>query len=452
MSDGKSQALSRIESILDDASFVELQALVTARSTDFGESEQAPSDGVVIGHGQIDGDLVFIYAQDPSVKNGSIGEMHAKKILSVYDMARKVGAPVIGLLDSTGIRLTESVDALEAVAAIVKKASDCKGEIPEITAVYGTCGGGLSVLASVSDFTFMTKDSRLFVNSPDTIPGNSKEKCDTASAEFQASSTGVVDDYGTEAEVAEAIRSLISVLPSSDREGGRLEEEYTDDLNRAAEGIADKRTDIAAFATEIGDSREFVETKKHFAPTMVTGFIRLGGQTVGVVGNSACKEGRFFLTADGVYKAADFVNYCDSMSIPVLSLINAEGYQKSVEAEKSLPGALAALAYAFAEAETPKVSVYLTKAVGTSFLFMDAKSLGADLVFAYSDTEIASMAPADAAKLLSKDGLDAATFEEKECGAANAARRGYVDRLLTFPDTRKYLISAFDMLATKEAF
>ncbi len=452
MSDGKSLALSRIESILDDASFVEMQALVTARSTDFGEAEEAPSDGVVIGHGQIDGDLVFIYAQDPAVKNGSIGEMHAKKILSVYDMARKVGAPVIGLLDSTGIRLTESVDALEAIAAIVKKASDCKGEIPEITAVYGSCGGGLSVLTAISDFTFMTKDSRLFINTPDTIPGNSKEACDTASAAFQAESTGAVDDFGTEAEVAETIRDLIGILPSSDREGGRIEEEYTDDLNRAAEGLSDKLTDIAAYAAEIADGRVFVETKKHFAKTMVTGFIRLGGQTVGVVGNSACEKGHFFLTADGVYKAADFVNYCDSMSIPVLSLINAEGYQRKVEAEKNLPGALAALAYAFAEADTPKVSVYLKKAVGTSFLFMDAKSLGSDLVFAYSDTEIAPMAPADAAKLLSADGFDAAAFEAKDCGAANAARRGYIDRILTYPDTRKYLISAFDMLATKEAF
>ena len=320
MSDGvKSPALSRIEGILDDASFVELQALVTSRSTDFGGNEKSePSDGVVIGHGQIDGQLVFIYAQDPSVKNGSIGEMHAKKIRNIYDLARKTGAPVIGLIDSTGIRLTESVDALEAVASIVKKAADCKDEIPVITAVYGNCGGGLSVLCSVSDFAFMTKDAHLYLNSPDTIEGNFRDKCDTSSAEFQAEHTGVVDDFGTEEEVAAKIRELISIIPSADREGGRLDD-CTDDLNRAAEDLSAKTADIAAFAAEIADGHVFVEVKKHYAKTMTAGFLQLGGQTVGVVGNGANADGKLLLDYNGVYKAADFVNYCDSMNITVLS-------------------------------------------------------------------------------------------------------------------------------------
>ncbi len=432
-------ALSRIEQLLDENSFVELGAYVTSRSTDFDmNAKQTPSDGVVIGHGLIDGNLVFVFSQDPTVLGGSIGEMHAKKIASIYDMAVKMGAPVIGLVDSTGIRLQESVDSLEAVASIYAKAVDASGVVPQLIGVLGNCGGGLSILASISDFTFMTKDAKLFVNSPDTIPGNRTEVCDTASAEFAAAS-GNVDFVGDEAEVYAQMRQLITLLPGSNLEDGRVEE-CTDDLNRAAE-VADKISNPEAFAKEISDMGVIFSSKSAFAEEMYTGLIKLNGITVGVVGNAVGE-----LTADGAEKAADFVSFCDAFDIPVISLVNTTGYASTVETEKRLARSLAKLSFAFANASVPKISLITAKAVGTSYIFMNAKSLGADLVYAYADAEVAPMDADLAAKILD---VDAASFAETQCGVTNAARRGYIDRIIESADTRKYLIAGMEMLFTK---
>ena len=456
MSDVKSIALSRIESILDENSFVETLSLAKQRSTDFTDGKaQAPSDGVITGHGIIDGDPVFIFAEDPEVLGGTVGEIHAKKIIALYDLAMKTGSPVIGLLDSKGIRLSESVDALEAVGSILKKASDAKGIVPEVMAVYGECGGGLSVLTAMSDFCFMTKDSKLFLNSPDAIPGNNKEKLDTSSSDFQFENSGKIDFTGSEAEVASKIRELIATIPLSDRDGGRFEE-CTDDLNRASVGIAEMRSDIKAYVSEISDDNFFFETKPGFAKEMVTGFIKLDGETIGVIGNQA-KDGKFVLTRDGSEKASDFLGFCDDFSIPVLSLVNAEGYEISEASERRLPDALAGLVYSFAEASVPMVTVYLNKAYGTSYLLMNAKSVGADMVYAYEDTEMGSMDAHNAAAIIKGDSDKDLSeiekeFAEKALGAENAAAHGYIDRILTFADTRKYLIDAFEILATKEVY
>lgn len=233
-------AIQRMNELLDEHSFVELGALVTSRSTDFDlKQQQTPSDGVVIGHGLIDGNLVFLFSQDASVLNGTIGEMHAKKIMSVYDMAMKMGAPVIGLLDCAGVRLQESVDALESIGAIYAKAVAASGVIPQIMGVFGSCGGGLSVLTSVSDFTLMTKNAKLFVNSADAIEGNRVDQLDTASAEFQYAEAGNVDFIGDETQVMEEIRRFVTILPGCNVEEGCVEE-CMDDLNRASEGLTDK--------------------------------------------------------------------------------------------------------------------------------------------------------------------------------------------------------------------
>ena len=208
-----SQASKRITALLDDNSFVEIGALVTARATDFNlKPTDAPSDGVITGYGVINDNLVYVYSQDASVLNGTIGEMHAKKIANLYEMAMKMGAPVIGLLDSTGVRLQESVDALESIGAIYAKAVAASGVIPQIMGVFGSCGGGLSVLTSVSDFALMTKDAKLFVNSADAISGNRADKLDTASADFQYAEAGNVDFVGDEAEVMEEIRRFVTCL------------------------------------------------------------------------------------------------------------------------------------------------------------------------------------------------------------------------------------------------
>ena len=191
---------NRIEQLLDAGSFVEIGGAVTARTTDFNMQEKkTPADGVITGYGVIDGNLVYVYSQDASVLKGSIGEMHARKIANIYDMAMKMGAPVIGLVDCAGLRLQEATDALEAFGTLYLKQSLASGVIPQITAIFGTCGGGLSLVPALTDFTFMEeKNAKLFVNSPNAIPGNTVDKCDTSSAKFQSEKTGLVDGVGTE--------------------------------------------------------------------------------------------------------------------------------------------------------------------------------------------------------------------------------------------------------------
>ena len=259
-------AMQRIVKLLDENSFMEIGSLVTARSTDFNLSNtDTPSDGVIIGHGLIDGNLVFIYSQDASVLNGTIGEMHAKKIASVYDMAMKMGAPVIGFLDCAGIRLQESVDALNGLGQIYLKETEASGVIPQISAVFGTCGGGLATVSALCDFNFIeSAKGKMFVNSPNAIPGNRVDKCDTSSAEYQSKETGCVDAVGTEDEILDSIRNLVCLLPGNNGMGG-LTEECADDLNRACENLRAMKGDPRYVLSEIADDHVFLETKKDFA-------------------------------------------------------------------------------------------------------------------------------------------------------------------------------------------
>ncbi len=452
MSEGpKSSAILRLENLLDEDSFVELGSLVTARVTDFNQNPKtAPSDGVVTGYGLIDERLVFVYCQDSSVLNGTIGEMHAKKILNVYEKAMKMGAPVIGLIDCGGVRLQEGFDATEAIGEVIAKSCEASGVVPQIVGVMGNCGGSLSVLPALADFAFMEKSAKLFVNSPDAIKGNYTEKNDTSSAQFQYEA-GNVDAIGTEEEVFDKIRQMVSILPSGSLDGGFVDE-CTDDLNRAATGLEDKREKVAEIAAEISDSNIFVETKAGWSKGMVTGFILLDGQTIGVVGNQAWEDENI-LSADGNKKAAMFVKFCDAYEIPVLTLTNVEAYKACECAEKNLPRTLAHLAVSFASADVPKINLITKKASGSAYLFMNSKALGADLTFAFPDVEMSVMNPSLAGNILAGDGIDASEatreFEEKATGLENAARRGIVDRVVNFADTRKYLIAGFDMLFEK---
>ena len=448
MSDGTAfSATSRIEALLDANSFVELGAAVTARTTDFNVSaEKTPSDGVVTGHGTIDGNLVFVFAQEPAVFGGAIGEMHAKKILSVYDRALKMGAPVIGVLDCTGVRLQESVDAVESLGMVLAKASEASGVIPQIMAVYGNCGGGLSVLTALADFTYMTDSAKLFFNSPSTLPGNKDVATD--SAQFQSEEAGVVDFIGSEAEVSEQIRKLVTILPGSNLEEGCIDE-CTDDLNRAAEGVAASYEDAAAVFTELSDNRVFTEVKKAYAPAMTCGFIKLNGMTVGAIGNTVKKDGEDIearLTADGLTKAADFVKFCDAFDLPILSLVKTEGYETSVCAERRLARAAASFTAAYASASVPKITL-VANAYTTAYLLMGASSMGADLVYALSDADMGVLEAKAAAKILDSTPSEVAS---KVNGVSNAARHGYIDRVVNGADARKYLIAGYEMLYTKK--
>lgn len=464
-STSNSLAVQRLAKLLDENSFMEIGSLVTARSTDFNLSAtDTPSDGVVTGHGLIDGNLVFVYSQDASVLNGTIGEMHARKIASVYDMAMKMGAPVIGFLDCAGIRLQESVDALNGLGQIFAKEAEASGVIPQISAIFGTCGGGLTTVPALCDFTFIeSSKGKMFVNSPDAIKGNRVDKCDSASAEFQAENTGCVDGIGTEDEIIASIRELITFLPDNNGMDG-LTEDCVDDLNRSCENVANMKGDPRFVLSEIADDHVFVETKKNYAKDMVTGFIRLNGTTIGAVANctetydeEGNKQDTFdnVLSAKGCEKAAEFVTFCDAFGIPVLSLTNVKGYKACMCSEKRLAKAMARLTYAFTNADVPKVNVIVGEAFGSAYVTMNSKSIGADLVYAWPEAKVGMMDANLAAKIMYTDAdaeelaAKAKEYDELQSSVQSAARRGYVDLIVEPAATRKYLVAAFEMLYTK---
>lgn len=461
----QSLASTRITSLLDANSFVEIGQSVTARTTDFNmTANKAPSDGVITGYGVIDNKLVYVYSQDASVLNGTIGEMHAKKITRLYDLAMKTGAPVIGLVDCAGIRLQEATDALEAFGQIYMKQTLASGVIPQITAIFGTCGGGMAVIPSLTDFTFIEeKSGKMFMNTPNSLKGNSSDKRDTSAAKFQSEETGVIDGIGTEEEILGQIRSLVSLLPSNNEDNDNYTD-CTDDLNRVCADLANCAGDTAIALSQIADNGEFFETKADYAKDMVTGFIRLNGATIGAVANRSeiydeegnkTEEFDGSISARGARKAADFVRFCDAFDIPVLTLTNATGFRATMCSEKAMAKSVGTLIAAFAEATVPKVNFVIGKAYGTAYIAMNSRSVGADLVYAWDCAEIGMMDASLAAKIMYAD-ADAATLNEKAAeyqklqnGVTSAAARGYVDTVISPADTRKYAIGAFEMLFTK---
>lgn len=460
-----SKASQRITALLDDNSFVEIGGLVTARATDFNmKPDETPSDGCVTGYGVIGGKPVYVYSQDASVMNGTVGEMHAGKIAGLYDLAMKTGAPVIGMIDSAGLRLQEATDALNAFAAIYRKQTLASGVIPQITAVLGNCGGGLALFPTMTDFTFMEEtNAKLFVNAPNALDGNVVTKCDSASAVFQSEESGIVDVVADEATILTKIRELIAFLPSNNNEGSDIVE-CTDDLNRASAELVSCVGDTGIALSVLADDNDFFEVKRNYGKDMVTGFLKLDGVTVGAVANRSeiCDaEGNVaetpgaVLSKQGCEKAADFVNFCDAFDIPVLTLTNVRGYKATLCSEKGIARAAAKLTYAFANATVPKVNVIIGKALGTAATVMNSKALGADITYAWPDAEIGTMESKPAAQIMyAGQGADvinekAAAYEAMQLSATSAAKRGYVDRIVEAADTRKYVIGAFEMLFTK---
>ena len=460
-----SQASQRITALLDGNSFVEIGAKVTARATDFNlKQTETPSDGVITGYGLIDGNLVYVYSQDASVLGGSIGEMHAKKIVNQYNLAMKTGAPVIGLIDSAGFRLQEATDALNAFGEIYLKQSLASGVIPQITAIFGNCGGGLALIPTLTDFTFMEADkAKLFVNSPNALAGNYTGKCDTSAAAFQSEEAGIVDMVGDEAQILSGIRELVCMLPANNEDNDAYEE-CTDDLNRVNEELPACVGDTSVALSLIADDQRFFEVKSSWAKDMVTGFLRLNGMTVGAVANrsevldeegKAAEKFDAALSVRGCEKAADFVNFCDAFGIPVLSLTNVTGFAATKCSEKRIAKAAAKLTYAFANATVPKVNVVIGKAYGSAYNVMNSKAVGADITYAWPDAKIGTMDAKLAAKIIC-DGKDSAAidacakeYEAGQTSAESAARRGYVDQIIEASETRKYVIGAFEMLFTK---
>ena len=464
-------ARSRINAILDDNSFVEIGALVTARSTNFNlQQKDTPTDGVITGYGVIDGNLVYVYSQEPEVLNGSIGEMHAKKISNLYDLALKVGAPVIGLIDCAGIRIQEATDALNGFGQIYLKQTLASGVIPQITAIYGQCGGGLALFPTLTDFTFMEeKEAKLFVNSPNVSEKNYDSKLDTATSKFQSEQAGLVDFVGDEQSIATGIRQLITMFPSNNQDDAS-NDTCNDDLNRLCSEIENVAGDTALVLSNLADNNILVEVKANHGKSMVTGFIKLNGATIGAVANRSeiyDNEGKLsekfdaVITAEGAQKAAEFITFCDAFGIPILSLTNTKGFEATVESEKKISKAVGKLTYAFANSTVPKVNVIIGDSLGSAYIIMNSKSIGADIVFAWPTATVGMMDATMAAKIIYADEISksedssafisekATKYNELQSSVEAAASRGYIDTIIEAVDTRKYVIAAFEMLFTK---
>jgi len=443
-----SQARGRIEALVDAGSFVEIGAGITARTS--GKKEA--SDGVITGYAVAGGNPVYVYSQDASVLGGTIGEMHAGKIARIYELAMKTGAPVVGFIDCGGMRLGEAQDALSAFGTLYEACACASGVIPQISIVSGTCGGGMSIIPAMSDFVFVDEKAKLFLNSPNAIPGNHVSKLDTSAPAFREGSD-FVDFIGNQADIIGLVRSLLALLPLNNEDdcGDRA---TTDDLNRACSNLEAFAADPYCFAAEVCDSSVIFESRPGFAPELVTAFGALGGVTCGFIGNRTRKyaldgsveaEYEPLMTVCGTKKAVRFLTFCDAFSIPVISLVNVKGIDASEYSEQNMPKVAAKLIYTFSQATTPKISLITGEAYGTAYHMMNSKACGADLVFAYESAKAGLMDAALAARI---EGIDKEEAEEQN-SLESAAAKGLIDDVIPAADTRKYLIGAIEMLFTK---
>ncbi len=469
---GKLTARERINLLFDENTFVELDAFVKHRCTNFGmEKVDAPAEGVVTGYGQVDGRLVYAFAQDFTVVGGSLGEMHASKICKVLDNAMKVGAPVVGLNDSGGARIQEAVDALAGYGRIFYKNTLASGVIPQITAIMGPCAGGAVYSPALNDFIYMVdQTSQMFITGPQvikTVTGEEVTAEALGGAMTHNSVSGVAHFVSADDAACIAdIRRLLSFLPSNNMETAPIFE--SDDPNRIEEALntiipdnPNKPYNVLDVITAIVDNADFYEVQPHFAKNIVTGFARLNGRSVGIIANQpAFQAGCLDVNASD--KSSRFIRTCDAFNIPLLNIIDVPGF---------LPGTMqeyggiirhgAKMLYAYSEATVPKLSLILRKAYGGSYLAMCSKELGADVVLAWPTAEIAVMGPKGAANIIFRNDIkkadDPAAMRTKKIDEYTAefatpykaAERGFVDDVIEPSSTRPRLIDAFDMLSGK---
>jgi propionyl-CoA carboxylase beta chain len=471
--EGKLTARERVEILLDETSFEELDQLVEHRCLDFGMADQKiPGDGVVCGYGRIDGRLVYVFAQDFTVFGGSLSETNAQKICKVMDLAMKMGAPVIGLNDSGGARIQEGVASLGGYADIFLRNTLASGVIPQISAIMGPCAGGAVYSPAITDFNVMVKDSSyMFVTGPDVIKTVTHEevtKEELGGAMTHNSRSGVahfaVDD---DRACLATIRELLSYLPANNLEEPPLRS--TDDpVDREDEALetlipadAAKPYDIKQLIEAVVDERRFLEVHAHYAPNIVVGFARFGGRSVGIVANQpAVLAG--CLDIDASVKGARFVRFCDAFNVPLVVFEDVPGFLPGTGQEYG--GIIrhgAKLLYAFAEATVPKITVITRKAYGGAYCVMASKHIRTDLNFAYPTAEIAVMGPEGAVNVLYRRELEAAKdpgavraqrvaeFREKFASPFVAADRGFVDEVIEPRQTRRKIVTGLDMTRTK---
>jgi acetyl-CoA carboxylase carboxyltransferase component len=470
---GKKTARERIEMLLDEGSFVEVDAFVEHRCMEFSMPQtKAPGEGVVVGYGTVDGRLVYVYSQDFTVIGGSLGEMHAKKICKVMDMAMKMGAPIIGINDSGGARIQEGVDALSGFGEIFYRNTIASGVIPQISVIMGPCAGGAVYSPAITDFTFMVeKTSQMFITGPQVVESVTGEKItaeELGGAATHTSKSGVAHFKAeNDEECLEKVKRLLSFLPSNNLEPVPCYE-CTDELNRLSETLTtivpdspNKAYDIKAVIAEVVDNGDFFEVQSEFAKNIVIGFARMNGSSIGIIANQP-NASAGSLDVDSSDKAARFVRFCDSFNIPIVTFTDVPGYLPGVNQEHD--GIIrhgAKLLFAFSEATVPKINVILRKAYGGAYIAMNSKHLGADMVFAWPTSEIAVMGPEGAANIIFRKDIAAAAdpiaersakieeYRNKFASPYEAAKRGYVDDVIEPDSTRPRIISALEMLASK---
>lgn len=470
---GKMTARERIDFFLDEGSFEEFDKFVTHRSTDFGlEKQLFPGDGVVTGHGLVDGREVFVFAQDFTVFGGSLSETHAQKICKVMDLAMKVGAPVIGLNDSGGARIQEGVVSLGGYADIFLRNTLASGVIPQISCILGPCAGGAVYSPAITDFNVMVKDtSYMFITGPDVIKTVTHEdvtKDELGGAMTHNAKSGVAHFAADSDEHALRItRELLSFLPSNNMEKAPFvptsdpTDRADDELNSVVPESANQPYDIRDVMNRVVDDGYFFETQEHFAANIVVGFARLGGHSVGIVANQpAFLAG--VLDIDASVKAARFVRFCDAFNVPLITFEDVPGFLPGVNQEHlGIIRHGAKLLYAFAEATVPKITVITRKAYGGAYCVMASKHIRTDINFAYPTAEIAVMGAEGAVGVLYKKELLDTTnpeenrqrivgeFTEKFANPYVAAERGFIDEVIEPKFTRPKLIRALNLLQNK---
>ncbi|MTV25976.1 acyl-CoA carboxylase subunit beta [Nitriliruptoraceae bacterium ZYF776] len=470
---GKLTARERIELLLDEGSFVETDAFAVHRATGFGlEDKRILGDGVVTGHGTIDGRRVAVFSQDFTAFGGSLGEVFAEKVVKVMDLAEKMGIPVIGLNDSGGARIQEGVVSLGGYGDIFLRNVRSSGVIPQISAIMGPCAGGAVYSPAITDFVFMVKDtSHMFITGPNvikTVTGEDVTMEQLGGAMSHASKSGVAHFAADDEESClEDVKYLLSFLPSNNLEMPPVTE-TDDDPDRSVPELdtfmpdsPNVPYDVRDLVRLVVDDEEFLEVHQHYAENIVVGLARLDGHPVGVVGN----QPSYFagvLDIDGSEKAARFVRFCDAFNIPVVTFVDVPGFLPGTEQEYG--GIIrhgAKLLYAYAEATVPKVTVIVRKAYGGAYDVMGSKHLGADVNLAWPTAEIAVMGAKGAVSILYRRELEAAEdqdamhaeFEERYArDLANpwrAAERGYVDAVIAPSETRQELVKALRFCAGK---
>lgn len=472
-SQGKMTARERIEKFLDPGTFTELDMHVTHRANNFGmEKVEAPGEGVVTGYGTVNGRLVYIYAQDFTVLGGSLGEMHAKKICKVMDMAMKMGAPCIGINDSGGARIQEGVDALSGYGQIFTRNTMASGVIPQIAVIMGPCAGGAVYSPALMDFVFMVeKTSQMFITGPQVIKAVTGEEVSAeqlGGAATHNQKSGVAHFLAkNEEECLEQIRELLSYLPSNNMENAPIVE-TTDDPGRAEEKLMDivpidpnKPYDIRDVIKTVVDEGKILEVQEQFATNIVICFARLNGRSIGIIANQP-KVMAGCLDINASDKAARFIRFCDAFNIPIVNFVDVPGFLPGTSQEYG--GIIrhgAKMLHAYAEATVPKITLVIRKAYGGAYLAMCSKDLGADQVLAWPSAEIAVMGPEGAANIIFRKDIESSEdpvatrnqkieeYREKFANPYVAAQRGFVDAVIEPALTRPYLSNSLEMLLTK---